>query len=153
MTATPKVSPFLWFESRAEEAANFYVPLFPDSRVVSVSAVATGSAKGGAVVAFELSGQRITALDGGPMFKLSPAVSFVVSCGSQEEIDRYWDALSEGGTLGWCGWLEDRFGLSWQVLPAELGELMAEAPERVMEALFTMQKIDVGRLREAGQGA
>ena len=153
MTATPKVSPFLWFENRAEAAAKFYVSLFPDSRVVSVSAVAAGPAKGGAVVEFELSGQRITALDGGPMFTLSPAVSFVVSCESQEEIDRYWDALSEGGTLGWCGWLTDRFGLSWQVLPAELGELTAAAPERVMEAMFTMQKIDVGRLREAEQGA
>ena len=153
MTAAPKVSPFLWFESRAEEAANFYVSLFPDSKVVSVSAVVAGPAKGGGVVEFELSGQRITALDGGPMFKLSPAVSFVVSCDSQEEIDRYWDALSESGTQGWCGWLEDRFGLSWQVLPDELGELMAEAPERVMETMFTMQKIDVGRLREAGQGA
>ena len=153
MTATPKVSPFLWFESRAEEAAAFYVALFPDSRVVSVSAVPAGPAKGGAVVVFELSGQRITALDGGPMFKLSPALSFVVSCESQEEIDRYWDALSEGGTPGVCGWLTDRFGLSWQVLPAELGELTAQAPERVMEAMFTMQKIDVGRLREAAQGA
>lgn len=153
MTVTPKVSPFLWFESRAEEAARFYVSLFPDSRVVNVSAVAAGPAKGGAVVEFELSGQRITALDGGPMFKLSPAVSFVVSCESQEEIDRYWGALSESGTLGWCGWLEDKFGLSWQVLPANLGELLAPAPGRVMEAMFTMQKIDIGRLREAAQGA
>ena len=153
MPATPKVSPFLWFEERAEEAAVFYVSLFPDSKVVSVSTVAAGPAKGNAVVEFELSGQRITALDGGPMFKLTPAVSFVVSCESQEEIDRYWDSLSEGGTPGVCGWLTDRFGLSWQVLPADLGELMARAPERVMQAMFTMQKIDAARLREAAQGA
>ena len=153
MPATPKVSPFLWFEERAEEAAVFYVSLFPDSKVVSVSTVAAGPAKGNAVVEFELSGQRITALDGGPMFKLTPAVSFVVSCESQEEIDRYWDSLSEGGTPGVCGWLTDRFGLSWQVLPADLGELMASAPERVMQAMFTMQKIDAARLREAAQGA
>ena len=153
MPATPKVSPFLWFEERAEQAAQFYVSLFPDSKVMSVSTVAAGPVKGSAVVEFELSGQRITALDGGPMFKLTPAVSFVVSCESQEEIDRCWDSLSEGGAQGVCGWLTDRFGLSWQVLPADLPQLMARAPERVMQAMFTMQKIDAARLREAAQGA
>ncbi len=151
MAVTPnnKISTFLWFENRAEEAANFYVSIFGNSKILSVSRVPAGPAAGGAVVEFELEGRKFSAIDGGPMFEFTPAVSFVVSCDSQEEIDYYWDRLSEGGELGWCGWLNDRFGVSWQVTPEALPELMAGAPERVMEAMLTMKKIDIARLREA----
>ena len=143
-----KISTFLWFESRAEEAADFYVSIFGNSRILSVSRVAAGPASGGALVEFELEGRKFSALDGGPMFDLTPAISFVVTCDSQEEIDYYWDRLSEDGELGWCGWLNDKFGVSWQVVPEALAELMEGAPERVMETMLTMQKIDIARLRE-----
>ena len=149
MSATPKVHPFLWFEGRAEEAARFYVSVFPDSRMMKVERVSSGPGEGAAVVEFEIGGQRFGAVDGGPMYKLTPAISFVVSCDSQEEIDYYWDRLSEGGTQGQCGWLEDKFGVSWQVIPAMLDELMEGNPEGVMGALLTMQKIDIEQLRQA----
>ncbi len=111
-----------------------------------------GPAEGASLVEFELDGSRFTALDGGPMYKLTPAVSFVVSCESQEEIDHYWYGLSEGGEEQQCGWVTDRFGLTWQVVPAELGELMAREAGPVMEVLLGMGKIELERLRKAAYG-
>ena len=147
-----RIGTCLWFEDRAVEAAEFYVSLFPDSRIVHVSTVAGGPAEGNAFVVFELSGRQFQGIDGGPMFKFTPAISFVVHCESQEEIDRYWGALSGGGEEGYCGWLNDRFGVSWQVIPANMGELMSADPKRVMEALLKMGKIDVEGLEKAGAG-
>ena len=151
MTATPKVSPFLCFDGQAREAAEFYVSVFPDSRMLSGGDVPAGPAEGGAVVEFEIGGQRFGAVDGGPMFKFNPAVSFVVACDSQEEIDYYWDRLSDGGTPNQCGWVEDKFGVSWQVTPSMMPELMANHPDAVLEAMLQMQKIDIEQLRRAGE--
>ena len=151
MTAVSKISPFLWYESRAEEAANFYVSIFKNSRILDVWEVPSGPAAGGAVVEFELEGQKITALDGGPMFSFTPAISFMVSCDSQEEIDYFWEKLSENGMKAQCGWLNDQFGLSWQVVPAALGEIMSGAPDKVYGKLMTMTKIDIRQLREAAE--
>ncbi len=152
MAITNKVTPFLWFDGQAEAAARHYVSLFPNSKFLGVHPLGSGPTEGSALVEFELEGLRFTALDGGPMYKLTPAVSFVVSCESQEEIDHYWYGLSEGGEKQQCGWLTDRFGLTWQVVPAELGELMARAAGPVMEALLGMGRIELGRLREAAGG-
>ena len=150
MPISSKITPFLWYDGDAEKAARLYVSLFPNSKILSVNPLDSGPAEGAALVEFELDGMRFTALDGGPMHKFSPAVSFVVSCESQDEIDRYWDGLlADGGETEQCGWLRDRFGLSWQVVPAELGELLEKAPGPVMEALLGMVKIDLERLREA----
>ena len=144
-----KISPALWFDGQAREAAGFYVGVFPNSRILSVSGIGSGPAEGGAVVEFELEGQRFEAVDGGPMFSFTPSISFIVACETQEEIDYFWERLSEGGATSQCGWLEDRFGLSWQIVPAMLGELMASAPDRVMDALLAMQKIEIEELRRA----
>ena len=149
MSATPNISPCLWFDGQAREAAEFYVSVFPNSRVLSVSELQAGPAEGSALVEFEIGPQRFIALDGGPMFKLTPAVSFSIACDSQDEIDYFWDRLSEDGKPGPCGWLEDRFGLSWQVVPAMLPSLMESAPAAVMEALLAMEKIDIEQLRKA----
>ena len=152
MSAISKISPFLWFESRAEEAANFYVSTFKNSRILSVWKVPSGPAAGGNVVEFELEGQKFTGIDGGPMFSFTPAISFVVSCDSQEEIDYFWEKLSENGMKAQCGWLNDQFGLSWQVVPTALDEIMSVAPDRVYGKLMTMTKIDIQQLREAAAG-
>ena len=152
MTKADRIGTCLWFEDRSVEAAEFYVSLFPDSRIVEVATVGAGPARGNSFVVFELSGRTFQGIDGGPMFKFTPAISFVVNCESQEEIDHYWNALSEGGREGYCGWLDDRFGVSWQVVPANMGELMSADPKRVMEALLKMGKIDIEALREAGAG-
>ena len=152
MPAISKISPFLWFESRAEEAANFYVSIFDNSKIISVSKVAAGPAKDGSLVEFELEGQKFSGIDGGPMFSFTPAISFVVTCDSQEEINYFWEKLSEGGMKALCGWLNDQFGVSWQVVPSALGEIVSAAPERVMQSLFTMTKIDIEQLREAAAG-
>ena len=151
MTVHPKVSPFLWFDGRAEEAANFYVSVFPNSRLLSVSKIDGGPAEGGAVVEFEIDGLKFGGVDGGPMYQFTPAVSFSIACESQEEIDYYWGKLSHGGAPGQCGWLEDRFGLSWQVVPTELPALMEKAPAKVMEAILPMGKLDLETLRRAAQ--
>lgn len=151
MAAPDLIGTCLWFEDRAVEAAEFYVSLFPDSRIVNVSTVGAGPAEGNAFVVFELAGRSFQGIDGGPMFKFTPAISFVVHCRSQAEIDHYWNALAEGGEEGYCGWLNDRFGLSWQVIPANMGDLMGRDPGRVMEALLTMGKIDIEGLRRAGE--
>ena len=155
----PKVHPFLWFDTQAEEAANLYVSLFPNSRIVSVARYGEGApAPKGAVmtVSFELDGQRFTALNGGPLFKFTEAVSFSVECGDQAEVDRYWSALTAGGEESRCGWLKDRFGLSWQITPRALGELLGDPDpaksRRVMEAMLKMNKIVIADLERAHAG-
>ena len=153
MESIERIATCLWFEERAVEAAEFYVSLFPDSRIVNVSTVSAGPAEGNSFVVFELAGRPFQGIDGGPMFKFTPAISFVVNCESQGEIDDYWRALSEGGREGYCGWLDDRFGISWQVIPANMPELMGREPKRVMEALLTMGKIDIEGLERAASGA
>ncbi len=150
MTQAKRISPFLWFDSKAKEAVEHYVSVFPNSRIVNVTEISAGPAKGADQIKFELDGLAFTALNGGPMFEMTPATSFVIPCESQEEIDYYWDKLAEGGTQGFAGWLTDPFGLSWQVVPANLDELIARAPTAVMESLLTMTKIDIEQLLEAG---
>jgi predicted 3-demethylubiquinone-9 3-methyltransferase (glyoxalase superfamily) len=155
----PKISPFLWFDTRAEEAANFYVSLFPNSKVTDVTRYPSGGpgAPGGVLtVAFELDGQPYTALNGGPNFKFNEAVSFVIDCKDQAEIDRYWDLLiADGGEPGQCGWCKDRFGLSWQVVPTALPKLLTDPDRakanRVMAAMMKMAKIDIAALEAAAK--
>jgi predicted 3-demethylubiquinone-9 3-methyltransferase (glyoxalase superfamily) len=156
------IAPFLWFEDKAEEAANFYVSLFPNSKIGAVSrygedaAKASGQPKGSVmVVNFELNGQKFMALNGGPHFKFTEAISFLVSCETQQEVDRFWAKLSEGGQKSRCGWLKDKYGLSWQIVPAALGKLMsdpdANKSKRVMNAMLQMDKIDIARLEQAAR--
>jgi predicted 3-demethylubiquinone-9 3-methyltransferase (glyoxalase superfamily) len=149
------ITPFLWFDTQAEDAAKFYVSLFPHSKITDVSRYgdAGPGPKGGVmVVAFELMGQRITAMNGGPNFKLDEAFSFLVDCTEQAEIDRLWDALSEGGKPNVCGWTKDRFGLSWQINYAGLPELMTGPKgDKVMAAMMGMAKIDIQALKDAGR--
>lgn len=149
MSEIQKITPNLWFDHSAEEASALYVSLFPHSRILSIERIPSGPGEDGAIVEFELDRQRMTAFDGGPMFQFSPAVSFVVSCETQAEIDHYWYGLSEGGVEEPCGWLKDPYGLSWQILPAELSELMKAAPVAVMDALLEMGKIEIEPLRRA----
>ena len=146
-----KISPFLWFDGRSEEAAKFYVSVFPNSRLLKIEKITAGPAENNAVAEFEIEGLKFGAVDGGPMFKITPAISFVVACDSQEEIDYYWERLSESGTKSQCGWLEDKFGVSWQVVPTALNEIMEGNPKAVMDALLTMQKIDIGVLRQVAE--
>ena len=155
----PKITPFLWFDNQAEEAANFYVSLFKNSKVTGVSRYgeAGPGPKGTAMtVTFQLEGQEFTALNGGPIFHFTEAISFFVDCKTQEEVDSLWDKLTDGGEPGQCGWLKDRFGLSWQIVPAALGELMSgpdpAKSKRVMEAMLKMRKIDISELRRAYEG-
>lgn len=155
-----KISPFLWFNNEAEEAANFYTGIFKNSKIKKVTKYTESGSKAshqpaGSVmtVAFELNGQNFTAINGGPIFKFTEAISFVVDCDTQEELDHYWEKLSEGGDpkSQVCGWLKDKYGLSWQIVPAALGDLMADPSrsERVMSALMKMKKIDIKTLQEA----
>ena len=153
------IIPNLWFDGRAEEAAEFYTSVFPDSRIVGVARYTeAGPGPAGSVmtVEFELSGQRFVGINGGPEFTFSEAVSFQITCQTQEEIDRYWQVLADGGEESVCGWLKDRFGLSWQVVPAGMDELFAdpdpERARRAMEAMFGMRKLDVAALRAAADG-
>ena len=143
------ITPFLWFDGRAVEAANFYAAIFPNSRVLAVNSLTAGPAEGNTVVEFCLAGQNFTALDGGPMFQFSPAISFVVHCENQEEVDYYWDCLSRDGAPEQCGWLRDKFGVSWQIVPTALGQLIEQGGEAVMSALLQMVKIDIGQLEAA----
>jgi predicted 3-demethylubiquinone-9 3-methyltransferase (glyoxalase superfamily) len=153
--AVKSISPFLWFESHAEEATNFYVSLFDDSRITHVSRYgdAGPGPKGSAmVVSFELQGRRMSALNGGPHYKLSEAFSLLVDCTEQSDIDRLWEALGAGGSCNVCGWLKDKFGLSWQINYAGLGELMtkdAARAQRVMGAMMQMKKVDIKALQDA----
>jgi len=151
-----KIVPNLWFDTEAEEAANFYVDLFDDARIVSVAHYTeAGPRPAGTVmtVEFELNGQRFVGINGGPQFKFDEAVSFQVSCEDQDEVDHFWSRLSEGGEEGQCGWLKDRFGLSWQVVPTGMEELFSdpdpERARRAMEAMLGMQKIDIAEIRRA----
>jgi predicted 3-demethylubiquinone-9 3-methyltransferase (glyoxalase superfamily) len=155
----PKIAPFLWFNNQAEEAANFYASVFPNSKIVNVSRYGeAGPGPKGSVmtVDFELDGQRVTALNGGPEFKFTEAISLHVDCKTQEEVDRYWQKLSEGGSPGPCGWLKDRYGLSWQIIPSTLGQLLNDPDRkkanRVMEAMLKMKKIDIAGLKKAYEG-
>ncbi len=157
MAAPQKITPFLWFNQEAEEAANFYVSLFPDSKILSVSRYgdAGPGPKGSAmVVEFQLAGQKYQALNGGPHFKFTEAISLLVNCDSQEEVDTLWSKLTaNGGQESQCGWLKDRFGLSWQIVPSRFMELMKDKDpkrtQRVMQAMMTMKKFDIARLEEA----
>lgn len=151
-----KISPFLWFDTEAEEAANFYVSLFDNSRIVSVERFLEGAPRpAGSVmtVEFELEGEPFTALNGGPEFKFSPAVSFAVLCRTQREIDKLWAALGEGGEEMPCGWITDRFGLTWQITPEQLPALLAdpdrEKAQRVFSAMMTMKKLEIDKLEQA----
>jgi predicted 3-demethylubiquinone-9 3-methyltransferase (glyoxalase superfamily) len=155
-----KITPFLWFDNKAEEAANFYVSLFPNSKVEAAShysnegANVSGMPKGSVmVVTFELDGQKFMALNGGPHFKFTEAVSFLVNCETQEEVDRLWDKLSEGGQKDRCGWLKDRYGLSWQIVPTVLNKLLSDPAKasRVMKAILQMDKLDIAKLEAAGR--
>ena len=155
-----KITPFLWFDNQAEEAAKFYVSIFKKSKIVSITrygeagAEATGKPKGTVmIVTFQLEGQEFIALNGGPNFTFSPAISLVVNCKTQEEVDWFWEKLSEGGEIVQCGWLRDRYGISWQIVPTVLGKLLqdkdAKKSERVMKAMLQMKKIDIMALQQA----
>ena len=152
----PTPTPCLWFDTEGEEAARFYTSVFPNSRIVEVARYGeAGPREEGTVmvVSFELDGQAFTALNGGPEFKFSEAVSFQVECADQAEVDRYWETLSEGGEQGPCGWLKDRYGLSWQIVPTRLNELLRdpdrERAQRVMKAMLGMGKLEIAGLEAA----
>jgi predicted 3-demethylubiquinone-9 3-methyltransferase (glyoxalase superfamily) len=158
-----RITPFLWFDDQAEEAARFYVSIFKDSRITSVvryddaAAKASGRPKGSVMtVAFELDGQPFTALNGGPHFKFTEAISLVVNCETQEEVGHFWKNLSAGGQEVQCGWLKDRFGVSWQVVPTVLSEMLQdkdpEKSKRVMAAMLKMRKISIEGLKHAYEG-
>jgi predicted 3-demethylubiquinone-9 3-methyltransferase (glyoxalase superfamily) len=157
MAALQKITPFLWFNQEAEEAANLYVSLFKDSRILTVSRYgdAGPGPKGSAmVVEFQLAGQRFQALNGGPHFKFTEAISLLVDCDSQEEVDTLWSKLTaNGGQESQCGWLKDRYGLSWQIVPSRFMEMMRDKDpkrtQRVMQAMMTMKKFDIARLEQA----
>jgi predicted 3-demethylubiquinone-9 3-methyltransferase (glyoxalase superfamily) len=152
----PKITPFLWFDTQAEEAAKFYTSIFKNSKITTVARYPEGSpGPAGSVmtVDFELDGQRFTALNAGPLFKFTEAISFVVHCETQEEVDEYWGKLSAGGAESQCGWLKDKFGLSWQITPNVLIEMLhdkdAEKSKRVMQAMLQMKKIEIRLLKQA----
>jgi predicted 3-demethylubiquinone-9 3-methyltransferase (glyoxalase superfamily) len=154
-----KITTFLWFNDQAEQAAKLYTSLFKNSKISNVSYSGEGgSTSPGKVfmVDFVLDGQEFKALNGGPVFKFTEAISLFVTCETQEEVDKYWEKLSDGGEKGQCGWLKDRFGLSWQIVPIALGVLMGDSdPEkskRVMEAMLKMSKIDIDLLKQAYDG-
>ena len=154
-----QITPNLWFDTEAEDAANFYISIFDDSRIVGVSRYTEGSPRpAGMVMAveFELNGQRFSGINGGPEFKFNEAISFLITCETQEEIDRYWELLTDGGEEGPCGWCKDRYGVSWQVVPSGMDEMLAnpdkDRAKRAMQAMMQMRKIDLAALREAADG-
>jgi Uncharacterized protein conserved in bacteria len=158
-TNMQKITPFLWFNDQAEEAANFYVSIFKNSKIGSISHYGdTGPGPKGSVmvVTFQLEGQEFMALNGGPNYSFTPAISFVVNCVTQQEVDELWKKLTEDGKEVQCGWLTDKYGLSWQIVPTVLGELMQDKDpvkkERVMSAMMQMVKLDVEKLRQAYEG-
>jgi predicted 3-demethylubiquinone-9 3-methyltransferase (glyoxalase superfamily) len=163
MQTRQKITPCLWFDSQAEEAAKFYTSIFKDSRILGTTRYDEAAAKAagrpvGSVltVAFELEGQKFTALNGGPVFKFTEAISFVVNCETQAEVDHFWDTLSSGGQEVQCGWVKDRFGVSWQVVPTILPEMLQdkdpEKAKRVMAAMLQMKKLSIGGLTQAYEG-
>jgi len=154
-----KITPFLWFDGRAEEAANFYTSVFKNSKIGTVSRYGEGGPgpKGSVMSAtFQLEGQEFIALNGGPQYSFTPAISFFIHCETQEEVDHYWDKLSEGGRTVQCGWLQDKFGLSWQVVPTILSKLLNDKDpaksKRVMQAMLKMIKLDIQGLKDAYEG-
>jgi len=151
-----KVTPCLWFDTQGEEAANFYTSVFPNSKILNISRygeAGPGPEGQALTVSFELDGQEFTALNGGPQFTFSEAISFQVSCDSQEEVDRFWDTLSQGGEEGQCGWLKDRFGVSWQIVPAAMGQLLGgpdqQRSQQAVTAMLQMKKLDIHQLQDA----
>ena len=155
-----KITPFLWFDTQAEEAAKFYASIFPKSKILNVARYGeAGPGPKGSVmtVEFELDGQRMIALNGGPHFKFTEAISLSVSCKDQKEVDHYWGKLSQGGQEAPCGWLKDKYGLSWQVNPIILGKMLsdkdAKKARRVMEAMLKMKKIDIAALKSAAEAS
>jgi predicted 3-demethylubiquinone-9 3-methyltransferase (glyoxalase superfamily) len=146
----PRITPFLWFDANAEEAVNFYISIFKNSRRLNevVNLEGGRSPKGSILtIAFELDGQKFTAINGGPIFKFTEAVSLVVRCDNQQEVDDYWGKLSAGGSEVQCGWLKDKFGLSWQVVPAQLPELIKNP--KALQAMMKMKKLDIAELQRA----
>jgi predicted 3-demethylubiquinone-9 3-methyltransferase (glyoxalase superfamily) len=155
----PRITPNLWFDTEAEEAANYYISVFKNSRITAVTHYTdAGPRPAGEVmtVEWELDGQKFVGINGGPMFKFSEAVSFQIDCDTQEDIDYYWERLADGGEEGPCGWLKDRYGLSWQVVPTGMDELFADPDKsratRAMEAMLKMGKLDIATLRNAADG-
>jgi len=155
----PKITPNLWFDTESEEAAEFYTGIFPNSRIVNVTHYTEGAPREAGMVMtveFELDGQRFVAINGGPEFKFDEAISFEITCKDQEEIDYYWDRLTDGGKEVQCGWLTDRFGLAWQVVPEGMDEVFSDPDksrsERAMKAMLGMVKLDIGELRRAADG-
>lgn len=155
-----KITPFLWFDDQAEEAAKFYVSVFKNSKIMSVARYGeageevSGRPRGTVMtVDFQIDGQTFIALNGGPLFKFTEAISFIINCKTQKEVDHFWEKLSRGGKKSRCGWLKDKYGVSWQVVPTALGELMggkdAEKSERVMQAMLKMDKLDIKTLQQA----
>ncbi len=148
-----KITPFLWFDHQAEEAADFYVSVFKQARILSISRNEEGSVF---TVSFQLDGQEFIALNGGPAFTFTPAISFFVHCDTQAEVDYYWENLSKGGEVQQCGWLKDRYGISWQIVPEILGKLLADPDpvkaERVNQAMLGMIKLDMQKLQDAYDG-
>jgi predicted 3-demethylubiquinone-9 3-methyltransferase (glyoxalase superfamily) len=151
-----KITPFLWFDSQAEEAAKFYTSIFKNSKIVSIARYGENTpGTPGLVmtVSFTLDGEEFVALNGGPVFAFTPAISFYVHCQTQEEVDNFWEKLSEGGETSMCGWLKDKFGVSWQIVPTILGELMGDKDpvkaNRVTQAMLKMTKIEIAKLKEA----
>lgn len=158
-----KITPFLWFDNQAEEAAKFYTSIFPNSRILSFSrydkegAKVSGMPEGTAMtVAFQLDGQDFTALNGGPIFKFNESISFVVHCKSQKEVDYYWERLARDPNDGQCGWLKDKYGISWQVVPEDLSKYIAgpdkAKAERAMKAMLSMKKLDIYKIKDAYEG-
>jgi predicted 3-demethylubiquinone-9 3-methyltransferase (glyoxalase superfamily) len=150
-SANQKITPFLWFDNQAEDAMNFYLSVFKHSRPLKV---VRPDVKGPAMtVSFELNGQEFVAINGGPYYKITPAISFVIDCATQDDVDYYWDRLSAGGSLQQCGWLTDKFGVSWQVVPTVLPELLSGPDtvraQRVMQAMMKMIKLDIKTLEQA----
>jgi len=150
-----KITPFLWFDGKAEEAMNFYVSVFKNSKIVRVKRLGEVPGTKGAVTTgtFQIEGQEFHALDGGPHFAFSPALSFFVNCETQQEVDELWEKLSEGGEKQRCGWLKDKYGVSWQIIPTVLGKLLGDPDKAksgsVMKAMLQMDKIDIERLKQA----
>jgi predicted 3-demethylubiquinone-9 3-methyltransferase (glyoxalase superfamily) len=160
----PKITPFLWFDSQAEEAARLYVEIFRNSKVGNItryseaSAKASGRPEGSVMtVEFQIEGQDFVALNGGPLFTFTPAISFMVDSESQEEVDRLWAALTDGGKEEMCGWLQDKFGVSWQIVPRRLNQMLADPDKeklgRVMDAMLKMKKIDIALLEKAASSS
>jgi predicted 3-demethylubiquinone-9 3-methyltransferase (glyoxalase superfamily) len=155
-----KITPFLWFDDKAEQAATFYTSIFKNSKIVNIArygdagAEVSGRPKGTVMtVAFQLEGQELVTLNGGPQFKFTEAISFVVNCQTQQEVDEYWEKLSDGGQEVQCGWLKDKYGLSWQIVPTILSEMLSDPDpkkaEKVMKAMLQMKKIDIKGLKQA----